>query len=118
MKQEVEKKRAVQDAADILGTLAVLNRGNLIIDAGRDMQEVVNGIVATNKPGELVIKLKIKPSGWDTDTRRVSQVDIEPEIAVKIPKTDQGKSIFFLTEENKLTRDELDRQPLFEGDKR
>ncbi len=79
------------------------------------MQEVVNGIVASNKPGELVIKLKIKPSGWDKDTRRVVQVDIEPTISTKCPKNDQGKSIFFLTDENKLTRDELDRQPLFEG---
>ena len=79
------------------------------------MQEVVNGIVNTNKPGELTIKLKIKPSGWDKDTGKPTQVDIEPEIATKVPKHDQGKSIFFITDENRLTRDELDRQPLFEG---
>jgi len=114
MKAEAKAKQTAE-AADILGTLAVLNRGNLIIDAGRDMQDVVNGIVATNKPGELKITLKIKPSGWDKDTSKPIQVDIEPEISTKIPKHDQGKSIFFLTEENQLTRDELDRQPLFEG---
>jgi hypothetical protein len=114
MKQQVNKT-ATSEAADILGTLAVLNRGNLIIDAGRDMQEVVNGIVATNKPGKITITLEIKPSGWDRDTGRATQVDITPEIATRIPKPDQGKSIFFLTEENRLTRDELDRQPLFEG---
>ena len=118
MKQKVEGKVDVSEAADILGTLAVLNRGNLIIDAGRDMQDVVNGIVATNKPGELTIKLKIKPSGWDKDTSRPIQVDIEPEIIVKVPKHDQGKSIFVLTEENRLTRDELERSPLFERDER
>lgn len=117
MKQEV-KQKMVTEAADILGTLAVLNRGNLIIDAGRDMQDVINGIVATNKPGELKITLKIKPSGWDKGTSKPIQVDIDPEIATKVPKHDQGKSIFFLTEENRLTRDELDRQPLFDGDKR
>ena len=113
MKAEAKAKQTV-DAADILGTLAVLNRGNLIIDAGRDMQEVVNGIVATNKPGELKITLKIKPSGWDKDTSKPIQVDIEPEITTKIPKHDQGKSIFFLTEENRLTREDFDRSPLFE----
>ena len=118
MKQKVEGKVDVAEAADILGTLAVLNRGNLIIDAGRDMLDVVNGIVATNKPGELTIKLKIKPSGWDKDTSRPIQVDIEPEISVKVPKHDQGKSIFFLTEENRLTRDELERSALFERDER
>lgn len=114
MKQEV-KQKTIAEAADILGTLAVLNRGNLIIDAGRDMQQVIDGIVASNKTGEITIKLKIKPSGWDKDTRKVTQVDIEPHIACKVPKHDQGKSIFFLTDENRLTRDELDRQPLFEG---
>ena len=114
MKQKVEGKVDVSEAADILATLAVLNRGNLIIDAGRDMQDVVNGIVACNKPGKLTIELEITPSGWDRDTGRATQVDIRPEIKTKIPRPDQGKSIFFLTEENRLTRDELDQRPLFQ----
>lgn len=114
MKQEVEKKQDASRVADIVGTLVVLNRGNFIIDAGREFQEVVDGLIATNKPGELVIKLKIKPSGWDKDTSRPIQVDVEPEIIAKVPRHEQGKSIFFVTPDNKLTRDELERQPLFE----
>ena len=58
MKQEVKAKQDNSRVADIVGTLVVLNRGNFVIDAGREFQEVVDGIIATNKPGELVIKLR------------------------------------------------------------
>lgn len=114
MKQEVKAKQDNSRVADIVGTLVVLNRGNFVIDAGREFQEVMDGIIATNKSGEIVIKLKIKPSGWDRESSRPNQVDVEPEIIAKVPKPDQAKSIFFVTEANKLTRDEIDRAPLFE----
>lgn len=117
MKQEVKSKQDASRVADIVGTLVVLNRGNFVIDAGREFQEVVDGIIATNKSGEINIKLKVTPSGWDRDTAKPIQVDVQPEITAKIPKPDQAKSIFFLTEENKLTRDEIDRAPLFMDEK-
>ena len=65
MKQEVKAKQDNSRVADIVGTLVVLNRDNFVIDAGREFQEVVDGIIAINKPGELIIKLKLKPSEWD-----------------------------------------------------
>lgn len=112
MKQEVDDKTEASRVADIVSTLVVLNRGNFVIDAGREFQEVVDGIIATNKPGELNIKLKIVPSGWKKGTGRTNQVDVQPEITTKIPKHDQGKSIFFVTEENKLTRDDPDQEEM------
>lgn len=83
------------------------------MNAGREFQEVVDGITATNKPGELIIKLKISPSGWDTDTSRPNQVDVNPEIIAKVPKRDPNKSIFFITEDNKLTREDPDQEKMF-----
>ncbi len=102
-----------QQSADFLGTLVVLNRGNTVIDASRELQDVINGIIASNKSGELNIKLKITPSGWKQGTGRANQVDIDPIITSKIPRHDQGKSIFFVTEENKLTRTDPDQEDLF-----
>jgi hypothetical protein len=110
------KQVADGGTADFLGTLVVLNRGNTVIDASRELHDLVAGIVNSNKPGELNIRLKITPSGWKQGGGRVNQVDIDPIISSKIPRHDQGKSIFFVTESNGLTRDDPEQEKLFEGD--
>lgn len=102
-----------RDAADFLGTLVVLNRGKTVIDASRELQQVIDAIIATNKKGSITIKLEISPSGWKEGTGRANQVDIDPDITSKVPRHDQGKSIFFVTEDNKLTRDDPEQEALF-----
>jgi hypothetical protein len=111
MKQEVVQSDT--KVADLIGTLVVLNRGNFVIDAGREFQELTDAIAATNKPGELTIKLKVTPSGWKKGTGTVNQVDIEPQIKVAAPQPDMAKSIFFLTPDNKLTRDDPEQETMF-----
>jgi NAD(P)H-hydrate repair Nnr-like enzyme with NAD(P)H-hydrate epimerase domain len=113
MKTKVEPKIEQRDAADFLGTLVVLNRGKTVIDASRELQEVINAIISTNKKGSITIKLDISPSGWKEGTGRANQVDIDPEITSKIPRHNQGKSIFFVTDDNKLTRDDPEQEALF-----
>lgn len=112
MKQEVEQRQD-EKVADIIGTLVVLNRGNFVIDCGREFQELTDSIIDTNKAGELTIKLKVTPSGWKKGTGRANQVDVAPEISIKKPRHDQSKSIFFVTEDNKLTREDPDQDELF-----
>lgn len=114
-KLEIQKQD--QRSADLLGTLVVINRGNTMIDASRELQTVIDAIIATNKPGELTIKLKIKPSGWKQGTGRANQVDVDPEISSKVPRHDQGKTLFFVTEDNLLTRDDPDQEEMFKDGK-
>jgi hypothetical protein len=113
MKQNTEKSTEQSEAVDFLGTLVVLNRGNTVIDASRELQAVIDGVVNANKAGELTIKLKIEPTGWKKGTSRVNQVDIEPQISSKVPQPSPNKSIFFVTEENALTRDDPEQDKLF-----
>ena len=103
MKQEVSKT-ADERVADIISTLVVMNRGNFIIECGREMQELTDAIKDTGKKGALVIKLEVTPSGLKDG--RVNQVEIRPDVSINKPKHDQGKSIFFVTEDNKLVRDD------------
>ncbi len=110
MKQAVEQEVR---SADIIATLVVLNRGNFVIDCGREFQELTDAIIETNKAGELTIKLKVVPSGWKKGTGRANQVDVAPEISIKKPHHDQSKSIFFVTDDNRLTRDDPDQESLF-----
>ena len=49
MKQAVEKEQDDSRVADVIGTLVVLNRGNFVIECGREFQELTDAIIATNK---------------------------------------------------------------------
>ena len=111
---KTEAQKSETRAADLIGTLVVLNRGNTMIDASRELQAIIDAIVDTNKPGELIIKLKIKPSGYDKRTMRTNLVEFDPEITAKIPRHDQGKSSFFLTDDNLLTREDPAQSKMFE----
>lgn len=97
----MDKDRQV---ADIISTLVVLNRGNFVIECGRELQELTDAIVDTGKGGGITIKLKVTPSGLKAG--RVNQFEIRPEIAIDKPRHDQGKSIFFVTPDNKLVRED------------
>ena len=101
--------------ADIIQTMCVLDRGRFIIECGRELQELTGAIVDTNKAGELTIKLKVTPSGWNKATGKPNQFDFQPEVVIKKPRTDAGKTIFFVTEDNTLTRDDPDQMDMFES---
>jgi len=102
-----------RDAADFLGTLVVLNRGKTVIDCSRELQTVLDAVVETRKKGSLTIKLVVTPEGFDRETGRTNQVDIDPSIESKVPRHDQTPSVFFVTEDNKLTRDDPAQEALF-----
>ncbi len=114
MKQEVQNQTDDSRVADIIGTLVVLNKGRFIVECGAEFQDLTDAICATNKPGKLIITLTVSPSGWNKGTMRVNQVDVAPEFSVKKPLHDQAKSIFFVTDDNKLTRTDPDQETLFE----
>lgn len=100
--------------ADILGTLAELDRGNFAINAGRMLQELNEAIVEVRGKGTLTIKLKITPAGFSKETGRVNQFEIQPEISIDKPEHPLRKSLFFITEDAKLTREDPDQSHLFE----
>ena len=106
------KAKQDENVADIISTLVVLNRGNFVIEAGRELAELTEAITQTNAKGKLVITLEISPSGWKDDGR-CNQVDLKPKITIDKPKKEQGKSIFFVTDDNKLTRDDPAQTDMF-----
>jgi hypothetical protein len=85
----------------------VLNRGRFVIEAGVQLQELTDAIIDTGKPGAILVKLAITPSGYKEG--RINQFEIRPDVSIQKPKHDQGKSIFFVTENNKLVRDDPDQ---------
>ncbi len=74
-----------------------------------ELTEALNALVAectkTNKTGELVLKIKLKPNP-------AGQVEVLDDLTVKLPKPVRGTSIFFATPEGNLMRDDPRQQQL------
>lgn len=107
------KAKEEKKVADILGMLVVLDRGNFVINAGREFQELTEAVKAANKKGVINIKLEVTPSGWKESTGACNQVEVRPNIVLTKPKREHGKSIFFVTDDNTLTRDDPDQTEIF-----
>lgn len=108
---EQEQTVKAEQAADVISILATLSRGNFIVEAGRKCWELTEAIVDVRAKGKLVITLDIEPGGFAKDGR-VNQFVIRPEVKITKPEHPQGKSIFFVTPDNKLTRNDPDQEEL------
>ena len=117
MKQQPVEEQigSAPEVADITGIMVVLDRERFLISAGHEFQQLVDAVRDTNKAGEITIKLTVTPSGWKRGTGLPNQVDVEPKISTKIPKPNMGKSIFFLDDNNKLTRNDPDQEEMFDN---
>lgn len=99
--------------ADILQTIVVLDRGRFVVECSREFQQLADAIVETNKPGMLTITIEVSPSGWKEGTARPTQFDLKPKVKIKKPQHEAGKTIFFVTDDNKLTREDPDQEQMF-----
>ena len=82
-----------------MDTLREVERGVLLDELTDIQHQIVEAVQMTNKQGELTIKLKFKPEG-------AGQVSIETDYKPKIPQLPRGRSIFFVTPEGNLQRDD------------
>lgn len=97
----------------VINMMLVLDRGHFMINLGRETQSVIDAVVDTNKEGTINIKLRLMPSGYDRDTGGATQVDVVPTISTVIPRHNVNKSIFFVAQNNVLTRDDPAQAELF-----
>ena len=102
------------EISDILSTLAELDRGMFAVNAGRKWLELCKGIVEVRAGGTLTIKLKVKPVGISQETGKVNQFEIKPEISIDKPEHPLRPSLFFVTEDARVTRDDPDQERLFD----
>ena len=109
-----EKQQNDSEVADILGTLADLDRGMFAISCGRKLLELNRAVAEVRAPGTLTITLKIKPAGFSDATGKVNQCEIQPAIDIKKPEHPLRKSLFFLTEDARLSRQDPDQLDMFE----
>jgi hypothetical protein len=74
-------------------------RGDLLEDLTEALHEAVTSVGEHQLPAEVVLKIKIKPAG-----ELGGAVQVQDEIALKLPKPKTPPSVFFITPENNLSK--------------
>jgi ABC-type thiamine transport system ATPase subunit len=80
--------------------LIELNRGKTHAELSRALQDVIAAVRDTGKPGKLAFALAVKPARAD------GMVEITDQVAVKLPAYDRPASMFFVTDDANLSRND------------
>lgn len=81
-------------------TIIALNKGATVAELNEKLSEVVAAVRATAKAGSITLTLKLTPGSKGN----ADMVFIEPDIKTRIPTEPKGSTLFFTTEDNKLSR--------------
>ena len=104
---EITEEPVVRPFADFLREQS---QGRTHEELSEQLHALIAAVTDTGKGGSLTLKLDIKPiSAGDTSTLTVTD-----QIAVKAPKGDRPKSVFFVTGDGNLSRQDP-RQLSFDG---
>lgn len=84
----------------ITDVLRDIRKGQAVDIASRAMAEVVRGVIAHGKPGEVTITVKVKPD------KEAGAFSLSPSVKYKIPMPDLAEGIFFADEAGNLVRED------------
>lgn len=85
-----------------------IRRGRVVDAASEQLATIVRGVIATGKPGELTLKLSIKPQGKGDNA-----VVITTKLTGKEPRDDLPEAIFFADEAGDLLREDPTQTRMF-----
>lgn len=90
--------------------LTDIRGGDVIGELTTHLRELVAKVKESGRPGEIVLKLKIKRASKGSGNTLV----IEDDIKVKLPTPEKGETILFATDDGDLQRNDP-RQPKLTG---
>jgi hypothetical protein len=96
--------------ADLMNVLMEAREGKLAVKLSRDFTKLVAGVVETNQKGEMLIKIVLSPS--KTDDGGI-QMMVHAEAKLKVPEFGIGPALFFVDDNNELTRTDPRQAALF-----
>lgn len=97
---------------DFVSVILEMRSGQVATDIDAKFAEVVKAVVETGKPGELTVKLKVKPSRMGMGGS-VIEVELDHDAKNKVPEVDIGRSVFFVDKSGKLTREDPAQAAMF-----
>src|ERR1700693_446368 len=90
---------------DLLQVLLDMRNGQVAGDCNLKFNEVLKAVLDTGGKGELTIKLFVRPSKMGMGGA-VVEVETEHECKLKKPELAVGRSLFFVTKDGDLTRED------------
>lgn len=87
---------STQNLAELLQSLA---SGRTMQSAADAMREIVAAVQETGKTGELTIKLKFSKNSENS-------VTVKDDIKVKVPEMARGASVFYVTADGRMQRND------------
>jgi hypothetical protein len=84
-----------------LDVLSQIRGGAALADAGKDLQELVQAVRDTGKPGKLSFSITVEPDKADETV-----VTLQPDVTLKMPKKPRAKGIFYMDRHGTLTRED------------
>lgn len=94
-----------------LEVMKELRNGLSLLELSTKLDQLVSAVKETGKGGSITLTLKLKPIGDLSDLR---QVMVDEEIKVKKPEKGRAPSMFFVSHENVMSRED-ERQPSLPG---
>ena len=91
--------------SDFVSTLMAMRGGEVALDCDRKFKDVLAAVLETGQAGEIVLKVKVKPSKFAMGGA-VLEVETSHECKLKKPELSIGKSLFFVGQDGLLTRDD------------
>jgi len=100
------KKDVFTEGEDILLTLAGISRGKFAAEASGKLAELVADVKRYDKKGTLTLSLEVAPAAQDLT------VTLKATVTARKPVQEHA-AIFFVDENDHLTRDDPTIEPLF-----
>jgi hypothetical protein len=98
---------------DFLQVLMDMRGGGVAHDVNTKFNELVTAVLETGAKGELNVKVTVKPSKFAMGGA-VVEIEAEHECKAKVPELKVGRSLFFVTKEGRLTREDPNQAAMFE----
>jgi len=92
-----EEGRQTKPFADVL---ARLQRGKTHRELSAAMQQLTEAVVATGRAGSLTLTIKV------TKGKAGHMVELDDSVKVKLPEAERETSLFFVTDDHNLVRDD------------
>ena len=89
-------------------TLRFMRKGSVVQALTDKLAEVCKAASETGKAGELTLKIKIKP-----EAAGGKQFDFVPSIGFSIPQPDLKPSVFYMTDDGGVVREDPDQAEMF-----
>lgn len=89
--------------ADFVSTFMEMRNGGAAADCNRKFSELLAAIMETRKKGKITLTIEVSPARMDV-MGDVKEVDLRHTCAIAKPELDQGRSVFFTTQDGRLSR--------------